>query len=204
MARQRRPSLPDRERPARPFGRWARRVGLGLVVVAAGVLAFPQARPAGNAYRVGDIVRQKVVAPFDFHVRKDEAVLAREREAAALAIPPVVTRDSRIDNDSHTRLVAFSQDASAIVARGLEPAERTALLRQLGAPLPAQTYEAMSSPARASRILSGALGPCRRREPTSSRRSRRRSTWRRVFRPDRRHKAGLKTRLHVRQLLDPY
>ena len=157
MPRQRRPSLPDRERPARPFGRWARRVGLGLVVVAAGVLAFPQARPAGNAYRVGDIVRQKVVAPFDFHVRKDEAVLAREREAAALSIPPVVTRDSRIDNDSHTRLVAFSQDASAIVARGLEPAERIALLRQLGAPLPAQTYEAMSSPARASRILSGAL-----------------------------------------------
>jgi hypothetical protein len=85
-------------------------------------------------------------------------VLAREREAAALAIPPVVTRDSRIDNDSHTRLVAFSQDASAIVARGLEPAERVALLRQLGAPLRRRATRRCPRP-RARRAFSRARSP---------------------------------------------
>ena len=158
MARQRRPPLPDRERPGRPWGRWTRRIGLALLVVAAGVLAFPQTRPAGTTYRVGDIVRERVVAPFDFHVRKDESVLTRERETAALAIPPVVARDSRVDLDSKTRLVSFSEDAASILARNSEPSERIALLRQLGAALPAETYDALTAPARAARVLQAAQG----------------------------------------------
>lgn len=128
------------------------------MVVVAGVLAFPQTRPAGTAYRVGDIVRERVVAPYDFHVRKDESVLAREREAAALTIPPVVARDSRVDVDSRGRLVSFSQDAGTILARNVEATERVALLRQLGAPLPAETYSALASPARSPRVLQSALG----------------------------------------------
>src|SRR6185503_1400175 len=69
--RGRRPTLPDRERPGHPWGGWLQRLLLSGIVVVAGVAAFPQLRPAGTTYRVGDISRERVTAPFDFHVRKD-------------------------------------------------------------------------------------------------------------------------------------
>ena len=156
MARTRKPALPDRERPGRPWGRWLRRVGLALIVVVCGVLAFPQKRSAGLTYRVGDISRERVVAPFDFHVRKDETLLARERDQAAQAVPPVVVRDPRVGVDVQGRFATFVEGANAIHARNVEPSERVAMLRQLGAPLPAETYVALSAPSRAQRVLAAA------------------------------------------------
>jgi len=151
--RGRRPTLPDRERPGHPWGGWLQRLLLSGIVVVAGVAAFPQLRPAGTTYRVGDISRERVTAPFDFHVRKDDAVLARERDAAALAVPPVVASDQRVWDDARRRFAGFSEGATSILARNVDPDERQALLRQLGAPLPAETYAALSAPTRATRVL---------------------------------------------------
>jgi putative nucleotidyltransferase with HDIG domain len=154
--RGRRPTLPDRERPGHPWGGWLQRLLLSGIVVVAGVASFPQLRPAGTAYRVGDISRERVTAPFDFHVRKDDAVLARERDAAALAVPPVVASDQRVWDDARRRFASFSEGATSILARNVDPDERQALLRQLGAPLPAETYAALSAPTRATRVLASA------------------------------------------------
>ncbi len=156
MPRSRKTPLPDRERPGRPWGRWLRRVLLAFVVVASGVLAFPQTRPAGLSYRVGDISRERVVAPFDFHVRKDEAILAREREVAARAVPPVAARDPRVAGDVKGRFASFSESANSILDRNVEPSERVALLRQLGASLPSVTYATLAAPTRAPRVLAQA------------------------------------------------
>src|SRR5205814_7454447 len=86
-ARTRGPALPDRERPATPWARIARRVLAAVLVIAAGVLAFPQTRLTGHyPYRQGQTAREPVVAPFDFQVLKDEVALEREREAATGAV----------------------------------------------------------------------------------------------------------------------
>src|SRR5688500_10659353 len=86
MARPGRPRLPDRAPPARPWGVVARRLLLAVLVVVVGVLVSPQNRTGGYArYRVGDVSRDRVTAPFDFRVRKSEVALEHERQAAARA-----------------------------------------------------------------------------------------------------------------------
>jgi putative nucleotidyltransferase with HDIG domain len=133
-----------------------RRALLAVLVIAAGVMAFPQARTQGSGYQVGEVARERVAAPFDFRIRKDEAVLAREREAAARAIPPVLKRDARVWGDVQGRYASFAEDAAGILARTQPGAERQALLRQLGVPLTADAYAALSSPARAERVFAEA------------------------------------------------
>ena len=149
----RRPTLPDRERPGRPWGRWVRRALLAVLVVTAGVLAFPQPRMQGSGYQLGDVARERLAAPFDFRIKKDEAVLAREREAAARAIPPVLKRDARVWGDVRGRYASFVEGAKGVLARTQPGAERQALLRQLGATLTADAYAALSSPGRAERVF---------------------------------------------------
>jgi putative nucleotidyltransferase with HDIG domain len=156
MVRQSRPPLPDRERPGRPWGRWVRRALLSLVVVAAGVFAFPQIHPAGLGYHPGDIARERVVAPFDFHVQKDEAALAHERELAGLAVPPVAVHDPRVWVDVEGRLTSFDEGVNAATARASEAPEREAQLRQLGVSLPPDAFRALAAAGRAPRILDSA------------------------------------------------
>jgi hypothetical protein len=114
------------------------RVLLAVLVVAAGVLSFPQPRTQGSSYQVGDVARERVTAPFDFHIRKDEAELRRERDVAARAIPPVLRRDPRIWVDAQGRYASFAEGAASIMVRTGPGAERQALLRQLGVPLTAE------------------------------------------------------------------
>jgi putative nucleotidyltransferase with HDIG domain len=149
----RRPALPDRERPGRPWGRWVRRALLAVLVVVTGVLAFPQPQTRGSAVQVGEIARERLTAPFDFRIRKDEAVLAREREAAARAIPPVLRVEPRVWDGVRARYASFVEGATSVLARTQPGAERQALLRQLGVPLPADAWAALSTPGRASRVF---------------------------------------------------
>ncbi len=158
MASPRRPSLPDRALPGRDIGRLLRRAGFGLLVVVCGVLAFREPRVASRGYLAGDVAREKVTAPFDFHIRKDEVVLARERDQAARDVPPVLSRDPRVAADAAGRLAGFREQVLAIGARDIAPAERQALLRQLRVPLPPTAYPALASPGRAERVLDAAGG----------------------------------------------
>ena len=88
------PALPDR---ARRF-RWGYFGVRALLVVL--VLAFAAFLPGGKRggdrlhYREGDIARERVVAPYDFRVEKDEAALRREQAQAAAAVPPVFVVDA--------------------------------------------------------------------------------------------------------------
>ena len=130
-----------------------RRISLVLVVVAAGVLSFPQPRTQGSGYQVGEVARERIAAPFDFQIRKDEAQLARERDQVARAVPPVLRRESRVWTDAQGRYAAFVEGANAALARSAPGAERLALLRQLGVPLTADAYAALAVPGRGPRLL---------------------------------------------------
>jgi putative nucleotidyltransferase with HDIG domain len=153
MSRTRPAALPDRERPRRPWGRIARRIGIVLFVIAAGVAAFPQGKTSGRSYEVGDVARERVTAPYDFHIQKDDALLARELDAAARAVPVVLADDPRVRADALGRLASFRERATGVIERTSAPAERQALLRQLGVPLPADAYAAFGTTARAHRTI---------------------------------------------------
>jgi putative nucleotidyltransferase with HDIG domain len=158
MTRAKPPALPDRERPRRPIGRALRRLGLIAFVIAAGVAAFPQGKTSGRSYEVGDVARERVTAPFDFHIQKDDAVLARELDDAARTVPVVLAEDPRVRADALGRMASFRERANGVIERAQSPGERQALLRQLGVPLPADAYPAFTSNARASRAFDGAQG----------------------------------------------
>src|SRR5689334_21186936 len=145
MSRSARPPLPDRERPGRPWGHWARRALLAALTILAAVLAFPQFHVSGPGYRVGDIARERVVAPFNYHIKKDDATLAHERDLAALAVPPVAARDARVALDVEGRYASFEEGVTSAGARADDSGEREAMLRQLGVSLPAETYHALAA-----------------------------------------------------------
>jgi putative nucleotidyltransferase with HDIG domain len=130
-----------------------RRSCLAVLVIATGVLVFPQAAQIGPGYRVGEVARERLAAPFDFHIRKDDAVLARERDAAARAVSPVLRREPGVWTDVQGRFASFAERATDVVARTPAGAERQARLRQLGVPLTADAYVALGTPARATRVF---------------------------------------------------
>ncbi|MEO6461728.1 MAG: HDIG domain-containing metalloprotein [Candidatus Eisenbacteria bacterium] len=130
-----------------------RRALLAVVVVASGVLAFPQPSTQGSGYQVGDVARERLAAPFDFRIRKDNSTLTAERDAAARAIPPVLRPEPRVWNDVRGRYASFVESATSILARTPPGPERQALLRQLGVPLTADAYAALASEVRAGRVF---------------------------------------------------
>jgi putative nucleotidyltransferase with HDIG domain len=148
------PALPDRARPVR-WGYFSVRV-----LLVAALLATAAALPGGRGplqkyrYREGDIARDRVVAPYDFRVLKDEAALRREQEQAAAAEPPVFVVDARVSTESLNRFAVFQEQAIALVLDpGLGPSERAARLRTLGVPLSEENAGALSAPGRARRVL---------------------------------------------------
>lgn len=130
-----------------------RRGLLAVLVVATGVVAFPQPGTQGPGYQLGEVARERLAAPFDFRITKDNTSLAREREAAARTIPPVLRLEPRVWNDVKGRYASFVESANSILARTPPGAERQALLRQLGVPLTADAYAALANEARAGRVF---------------------------------------------------
>jgi hypothetical protein len=148
------PALPDRARTVR----WAHHAArLAMVAVLLGVAALlPTGRGASDRlrYREGDIARERVVAPSDFRIQKDEVTLRREQEEAALAVPPVFVADLRARTDALERWAAFQERALAVVSDpAVAPSERAEKLKLLGVPLDAGAAEALSAPGRARRAL---------------------------------------------------
>src|SRR5262245_56888236 len=110
------PALPDRARTVRWGHHVARLAMVAVLLAAAAVLPTGQGALERLRYREGEIARERVVAPSDFRVQKDDATLRREQEEAALAVPPVFTIDHRARTDAAERWSAFQERALAVVS----------------------------------------------------------------------------------------
>ena len=89
------PALPDRARPLRWGYFVVRSLLLALLLLTAAALPSGHGSKDRFRYREGDITRDRVVAPYDFRVEKDETTLRREQAQAAAKVPPVFTIDPR-------------------------------------------------------------------------------------------------------------
>src|SRR5437867_2541826 len=130
------PALPDRARRFR-VRYFATRLMLVLVLlVLAATLPAGRSAPERYRYREGDIARERVVAPYEFRVEKDETVLRREQEQAAAAVAPVFVVDPRVSSEMLARFTDFQDKALAVVLDpSLPPTARMARIRSLGVPL---------------------------------------------------------------------
>jgi len=149
-----RPALPDRARSFR-WGHYAVRALLVAVLLALSVLLPSRPRVEEKyRYRIGDIARERVVAPYDFRVQKDEATLRREQHAAAAAVPPVFVVDTRVSSETLDRLAQFQEKVLQLVLDpALPPPERVSRLKGLGVPLSDESALALAAPGRARRVL---------------------------------------------------
>ncbi len=132
-----------------------------MVVLLAAAALLPTGRGQWERLRLreGEIARERVVAPYDFPVQKDEATLRREQEEAGTAVPPVLVVDARAQAEVLNRWATFEEQALAALAdTRLGPDDRLARLRALGVPLEGEAAEAFASPGRARRVLHE-LGP---------------------------------------------
>lgn len=109
--------------------------------------------------REGEIARERVVAPYDFAIQKDEATLRREQEEAGNAVAPVLVVDARAQAEVLNRWATFEERALALLDDDRPgSAERLAKLKTLGVTLEGDAAAAFASGNRARRTLSE-LGP---------------------------------------------
>ena len=147
------PALPDRARRLR-WGYYAVRLLMVAALLVVAALPIGHGAPDRFRYREGDIGRERIVAPYDFRVEKDETSLRRQQEQAAAAVPPVFVADTRVSAETVSRFASFQVRALALVLDpGLRPADRAAQVRGLGVPLSDENAEAMAAPGRARRVL---------------------------------------------------
>jgi cyclic-di-AMP phosphodiesterase PgpH len=148
------PALPDRPRRVR-WGYYAVRGLLVLALLAvAAVLPTDRGVPDRYRYREGEIARERVVAPYDFRVEKDEAALRQEQARAAAAVQPVFVVDARISADMLARFASFQERALELALDADQtPRERAIRLRALGVPLSEESATALGAPGRARRVL---------------------------------------------------
>src|SRR5437867_404696 len=107
------PALPGRVRRFR-WGYYAVRITLLLVLLGvAAVLPTGRGVPDKYRYREGEIARERVVAPYDFRVDKDEATLRHQQEQAAAGVPPVFVVDSRGPSEVLGRFATFQEKVLA-------------------------------------------------------------------------------------------
>jgi cyclic-di-AMP phosphodiesterase PgpH len=153
------PPLPDRARSFR-WGYFAVRALLVVVLLAvAALLPGRGGTPEKFRYRMGDIATDRVVAPYDFRVEKDEAALRREQEEAAAAVSPVYVADTRVSSDMEQRFARFQERALGVIDdAALRPGERVDRLRTLGVPLSDESARALSAPGRARHVLGAMNG----------------------------------------------
>jgi putative nucleotidyltransferase with HDIG domain len=149
-----RPALPDRPRRFR-WRYYLARTLMVVILLAVAAALVPGGRMQDRLrYREGDIARERIVAPYDLPVHKDEATLRREQEQAAASVPPVFVVDARVSADNLARFATFQERALAAVGGGSEsPEPRFRDLKAIGASLSDEHLRALTSPGRARRTL---------------------------------------------------
>jgi hypothetical protein len=148
------PALPGRARSLR-WRYYGVRTLLVLILLglAAGLPGSGRTRDKYR-YREGDIARERLVAPYDFRVQKDDGRLRREQQQAALAIPPVFVVDARVSSETLNRLASFQERVmAAVLDPALQPEDRAQRLRALGVPLSEEAARSLAAPGRARRAL---------------------------------------------------
>ena len=148
------PALPDRARSIR-WSYYGARVLMVLVLLGVAA-ALPTGRgvPEKYRHREGEIARERVVAPYDFRVEKDEQALRQQQEQAAASVAPVLVVDSRVSSDMLNRFALFQERVVALVLDAeLDPRERTTRIRALGVPITEESAIALGASGRARRVL---------------------------------------------------
>ncbi len=148
------PALPDRARGI-PWLYYGTRVALVavLLALAAGLPRGPRVDEKYR-YREGDIARERIVAPFDFRVQKDEGVLRREQQSAAAAVLPRFVMDQRVSAEALQRMSMFQEKAMAVILdTSIRQEDRLGRLKTLGVPLSDEAARALSVSSRAQVVL---------------------------------------------------
>jgi cyclic-di-AMP phosphodiesterase PgpH len=149
-----RPALPDRHRRLRLGYFLVRLLLVAVLLAAAAWLPSGHGAPERLRLREGDVARERVVAPYDFRVEKDENSLRREYAAAAAQVPPVYSVDPKASADMLQRYSEFEEHALTLVlSPTAKPAERVEGLRGMGVPLSQESAEALAAAGRARRVL---------------------------------------------------
>jgi hypothetical protein len=146
------------------WGYYAVRLVIVLVLLAAAGFLPSDRGPADRyRYREGDIARDRIVAPYDFRVEKDETSLRREQELAAASVAPVFAIDGRVSSDMLNRFALFEEKVLAVVMDPKTgPDERAEDLRTLGVPLSTDAAGALAAAGRARRVLDDLGAGCTR------------------------------------------
>ncbi|HKB76240.1 MAG TPA: HDIG domain-containing protein, partial [Myxococcales bacterium] len=153
------PPLPGRARRFRVRYFLVRTLLVVLLLALVALLPGAQGGQDQLRYHEGDIARERVVAPYDFRIEKDEPELRREQAIAAKAVTPVYSVDQRASSDMLARYAEFQDSVLRVLADpSLRATERTERLRNFNVPLSLETARALSSPSRARRMLV-MLGP---------------------------------------------
>ena len=130
-----------------------------MLLTAAAALPIGRGQWDRLRLREGEIARERVVAPYDFPVQKDEAMLRREQEEAATAVPPVLVVDAKSQAEVLNRWATFHERALATLAdERLGADDKVGRLRALGVTLEGEAATAFAAPGRARRVLNE-LGP---------------------------------------------
>lgn len=100
-------------------GRRQPRLQTGIILlivslVVAMALCFPRAHYSTLNYKVNDITRVPVIAPFDFPVLKSEKELSDDREEALKKVPFVFIQDESVDETEIQRLNRFFEEIGVI------------------------------------------------------------------------------------------
>jgi len=78
-------------------------IGLSLILG----LTFPKDHYSQYSYKVNDITRQTIIAPFDFPILKSQEELKHDRDEALRKVPFVFVQDTEVPRTAITRLSEF-------------------------------------------------------------------------------------------------
>ncbi len=91
-------------------------LAIGAIVLAGALLLFPPVSPSPHYdYKLGDVTQtgEEVIAPVSFPVPVSPSLLAEQRAAASLAVPPVYRLDPSVARQQSQKLVRLWADLAA-------------------------------------------------------------------------------------------
>jgi len=80
---------------------------LGFIIIFLIALTFPKNRYSEFSYKINDVTRETIIAPFDFPILKNEKNLQRDREEALKNVPFVFIQDIKTQENQISQLNSF-------------------------------------------------------------------------------------------------